>query len=122
MTDVTIGSIPTSCRPPSRSSTTRNGVLGSGRFSTDEAGYSAMRTCVKTWPRRVWAIEGANGAGRPLAQRLVQAGDRVVDVPAKLAARVRLVDTGPNRKTDALDAHSIAIVVRTGTPRAGGHR
>jgi transposase len=33
-----------------------------------------------------------------------------VDVPAKLAARVRLFDTGHNRKTDALDAHSIAIV------------
>ena len=38
----------------------------------------------------------------------------VVDVPAKLAARVRLFDTGHNRKTDARDAHSIAIVaVRT---------
>jgi len=35
-------------------------------------------------------------------------------VPAKLAARVRLFDTGHNRKTDALDAHSIAVVaVRT---------
>ena len=35
-------------------------------------------------------------------------------MPAKLAARVRLFDTGHNRKTDALDAHSIAIVaVRT---------
>jgi transposase len=38
----------------------------------------------------------------------------VVDVPAKLAARVRLFDTGHNRKTDAHDAHSIAVVaVRT---------
>ncbi len=37
-----------------------------------------------------------------------------MDVPAKLAARVRLFDTGHNRKTDALDAHSIAVVaVRT---------
>jgi transposase len=63
---------------------------------------------------RVWAVEGANGAGRTLAQRLVEAGERVVDVPAKLAARVRLFDTGHNRKTDALDAHSIAVVaVRT---------
>jgi transposase len=42
----------------------------------------------------------------------------VVDVPAKLAARVRLFDTGHNRKTDARDAHSIAIVaVRTTTLR-----
>ena len=37
-----------------------------------------------------------------------------MDVPAKLAARVRLFDTGHNRKTDARDAHSIAVVaVRT---------
>ena len=73
-----------------------------------------MRTYAKTWPDRVWAVEGANGAGRPLAQRLLEAGEQVVDVPAKLAARVRLFDTGHNRKTDALDAHSVAVVaVRT---------
>jgi len=88
--------------------------LGAGRFTTDQAGYTAMRTYAKSWPDRVWAVEGANGAGRPLAQRLLEAGEHVMDVPAKLAARVRLFDTGHNRKTDALDAHSIAIVaVRT---------
>ncbi len=77
-----------------------------------------MRKYAKTWPDRVWAVEGANGTGRPLAQRLLEAGERVLDVPAKLAARVRLFDTGHNRKTDALDAHSIAIVaVRTKTLR-----
>jgi transposase len=53
-----------------------------------------------------------------LAQRLLEAGEHVVDVPAKLAARVRLFDTGHNRKTDARDAHSIAVVaVRTTTLR-----
>ena len=77
-----------------------------------------MRTYAKTWPYRDWAVEGANGAGRPLAQRLLEAGEVVVDVPAKLAARVRLFDTGHNRKTDAHDAHSIAAVaVRTKTLR-----
>ena len=92
----------------------REKVLGTGRFTTDHAGYAAMRTYARSWPERVWAVEGANGAGRPLAQRLLEAGEHVVDVPAKLAARVRLFDTGHNRKTDALDAHSIAIVaVRT---------
>ena len=93
-------------------------LLGSGRFSTDQAGYSAMRKYAKTWPDRVWAVEGANGVGRPLAQRLLEAGEDVVDVPAKLAARVRLFDSGHNRKTDARDAHSIAIVaVRTSNLR-----
>src|SRR5687768_10505173 len=89
-------------------------MLGSGRFTTDKAGYAAMRRYATAWPDRVWAVEGANGAGRPLAQRLLEAGEHVVDVPAKLAARVRLFDTGHNRKTDARDAHSIAVVaVRT---------
>lgn len=93
-------------------------LLGSGRFSTDQAGYNAMRTYAMHWPDRVWAVEGANGVGRPLAQRLLEAGEHVVDVPVKLAARVRLFDTGHNRKTDARDAHSIAIVaVRTNTLR-----
>jgi transposase len=92
----------------------RERLLGSGRFATDGTGYAALRRYVKQWPDRVWAVEGANGAGRPLAQRLVETGELVVDVPAKLAARVRLFDTGHNRKTDALDAHSIAVVaVRT---------
>ena len=93
-------------------------LLGSGRFSTDQPGYTAMRAYARNWSERVWAIEGSNGAGRPLAQRLLEAGEHVVDVPAKLAARVRLFDTGHNRKTDARDAHSIAIVaVRTTTLR-----
>src|SRR3954447_9477403 len=89
-------------------------LLGSGRFTTDRAGYAAMRTYAKSWPERLWAVEGSNGAGRPLAQRLLGDGEHVVDVPAKLSARVRLFDTGHNRKTDARDAHSIAAVaVRT---------
>ncbi len=28
-------------------------LLGSGRFSTDQAGYTALRTYVRTWPERV---------------------------------------------------------------------
>lgn len=89
-------------------------MLGQGRFTTDRAGYSAMRAYAKTWPQRVWAVEGANGVGRPLAQRLLESGEQVVDVPAKLAARVRLFDSGHNGKTDAHDAHAVAMVaVRT---------
>ena len=41
-------------------------LLGSGRFTTDQAGYTAMRTYAKRWPDRLWAVEGANGVGRPL--------------------------------------------------------
>jgi hypothetical protein len=57
-------------------------LLGSGRYTTDKAGYAAMRAYAKNWTARTWAIEGANGAGRPLTQRLVEAGEQVLDVPA----------------------------------------
>ncbi|MGA8045974.1 MAG: IS110 family transposase [Dermatophilaceae bacterium] len=93
-------------------------VLATGRFATDNAGYRAMRKHVASWPERVWAVEGSNGVGRSLAQRLLADGEHVVDVPAKLSARARLLDTGHNRKTDAHDAHSVAVVaVRTKTLR-----
>ena len=84
-------------------------VLATGRFATDNAGYAAMRKRVAAWPERTWAVEGSNGAGRPLAQRLLADGEHVVDVPAKLAARIRMLDTGHGRKTDAHDAHSVAV-------------
>src|SRR6476660_3588167 len=89
-------------------------VLASGRFGTDRSGYAAMGKHVAGWSDRVWAVEGSNGAGRSLAQRLLADGEHVVDVPAKLAARARLLDTGHNRKTDPHDAHAVAVVaVRT---------
>jgi transposase len=92
----------------------RETVLATGRFATDKAGYAAMRRHVAAFPDRVWAVEGSNGAGRPLAQRLLADGESVVDVPAMLSARARLFDTGHNRKTDAHDAHAVAVVaVRT---------
>ena len=92
----------------------REKVSVTGRFGTDKAGYAAMRKHVAAYPERTRAVEGSNGAGRPLAQRLLADGEHVVDVPAKLSARARLFDTGHNRKTDARDAHAVAVVaVRT---------
>ncbi len=83
--------------------------VATGRFGTTTRDYKAMLGYVRRqWPRRRWAIEGAHGVGRPLAQRLLADGETVVDVPAKLAARVRVFDTGNARKTDATDAHAIA--------------
>jgi hypothetical protein len=45
-----------------------------------------------------------------VAQGLASAGEQVVDVPAQLAARARLLNSGHARKTDALDAASVAAV------------
>ena len=59
---------------------------------------------------RLWAVEGATGTGALLAQQLVAAGEQVVDVPPKLAARVRLLDNDHSDKTDTHDARSTAIV------------
>jgi transposase len=85
-------------------------VLGSRRFGTDVAGFKAMTAFVERWPDRVWAIEGCNGIGRHIAMRLIAAGEQVVDVPPKLSARARVFSTGQGRKTDATDAHSVALV------------
>jgi transposase len=90
-------------------------VLGGGRFGTDPAGFGAMLARAGQWPDRVWAVEGCEGIGKHVALRLLDAGETVVDVPAKLSARMRVYATGQGRKTDDTDAHSIALVgVRMG--------
>ncbi|MER6592300.1 transposase, partial [Micromonospora purpureochromogenes] len=91
-------------------------VVGGGRFDTDRDGFAAMRKYASRWPNRVWAIEGCQGIGRHIAHRLLADGEQVVDVPPKLSARARVFATGQGRKTDAIDAHSIALV---GTRMAG---
>jgi transposase len=58
-------------------------------------------------------VEGAHGIGRALAQRLVNDGEQVLDVPAKLAARVRVLSVGHGRKSDSDDAVSVAITARS---------
>ena len=61
------------------------------------------------WPERTWAVEGAGGLGHLLAQQLVAAGERVLDVQPKLGARVRLLATGASNKNDPNDALSVAV-------------
>jgi transposase len=61
------------------------------------------------WPQRAWAVEGAAGLGHLLAQQLVAAGEQVLDVPPKLAARVRLLQSGDTSKNDPNDAFSVAV-------------
>ena len=53
---------------------------------------------------RVWAIESANGLGYLLGQQLVGAGEHVLDVPATLSARVRVLATSRSNKNDPNDA------------------
>lgn len=91
-------------------------VVGGGRFSTDADGYARLLVYARSWPQRVWAVEGCAGIGKHVADRLVAYGEQVVDVPAKMSARVRIFATGQGRKTDATDAHSIAPVNPSSVP------
>jgi transposase len=85
-------------------------VLAVGRYATDKAGYAAMLEAGREFEDRIWAVEGCNGIGKHLAHRLVHDGETVFDVPPKLSARVRVFATGNGRKTDPVDAHSVAVV------------
>jgi hypothetical protein len=91
-------------------------ILGAGRFDTGRDGHAAMKTYAKHGPHRVWAIEGCQGIGRHIANRLLADGEQVIDVSPKLSARARVLATGQGRKTDATDAHPVALV---GTRMAG---
>ena len=63
----------------------------------------------KPFKKRTWAIESAGGLGYLLAQQLVDAGEHVLDVPATLASRVRVLGTGKSDKNDPNDARSVAV-------------
>lgn len=58
---------------------------------------------------RTWAIESAGGLGYLLAQQLLAVGERVVDIPAVLASRVRVLSSGTSNKNDPNDAFAVAV-------------
>ena len=96
--------------------------LATIRVSVDPRGYRSLRRFATRWPDAVWAIEGAGGLGSPLATRLSADGITALDVPAKLAARVRTLSTGHGRKNDDADAISVAISVAVAALSAAGLR
>ena len=97
---VIIGVDPHKMSATIEASDSREILRATGRFGTDAGGY-----------RRCGSMPGSgrSGYGRWRAQRCrapagaaaARDGERVVDVPAKLAARARVFDTGHDRKTDA---------------------
>jgi transposase len=92
--------------------------LGKLRVRACPAQAEKLVTWAQAWPERTWAVEGARGLGRLLAQQLVAAGERVLDVQPKLAARVRLLQTGNTGKSDPNDALSVAVAaLRSATGR-----
>ena len=85
-------------------------MLGQVRVRASAAQAERLLAWAAAWPERTWAVEGADGLGHLLAQELVAAGERVLDVQPKLAARVRLLAAGAVNKNDPNDARSVAIV------------
>jgi transposase len=83
--------------------------LGELRVRASKTQADELVAWAAAWPRRTWAVEGAGGLGRLLAQQLIAAGERVLDVQPKLAARVRLLEAGDTNKNDPNDALSVAV-------------
>ena len=79
-------------------------VLGELRVTAGRKQIRELQAFAAAWPDRRWAVEGANGLGRLLAQQLVAAGE-----PGTLSARVRLLSGGSARMSDSHDARSTAI-------------
>jgi transposase len=95
--------------------------LGEVRVRASAGQAQQLIAWAADWPDRTWAVEGAAGLGHLLAQQLVAAGERVLDVQPKLASRVRLLQAGDTNKNDPNDALSVAVAAlrsRTARPVA----
>jgi hypothetical protein len=93
--------------------------LGEVRVRACAAQAERLLAWAAAWPERAWAVEGADGVGHLLAQQLLAAGERVLDVQPKLSARVRLLAAGATSKNDPNDARSVAVAaLRSPSARA----
>ncbi len=97
-------------------------AISAGEDELDHKKVRACRTQVdqllawaEPFPTRTWAIEGADGMGYLLAQQLVATGEHVLNVPATLAARTRLLGSGRTSKSDPNDALSVAVTALRST-------
>jgi transposase len=85
-------------------------VLGRGTFANSTVGLRELAVFARRFPSRTWAVEGCNGVGKHLSQRLVAGGERVLDVATRRSSLVRVFAGGNGRKSDDTDALSIATV------------
>jgi transposase len=84
-------------------------ALGQLRVRSGPDQLSRLCEWAKAWTVRTWAVGNASGLGYLLSQQLVATGERVLDVPPKLAARARLLDNGETNKNDPNDARAVAV-------------
>lgn len=83
--------------------------LSTKKVRATRAQVSQLLEWAEPFPTWTWAIEGADGLGYLLAQQLVATGEHVLNVPATLASRTRLLGTGHSSKNDPNDALSVAV-------------
>jgi transposase len=53
-------------------------LLGQQRIAATSQAGRQLLAWAEQWPQRRWAVEGASGLGRGIAQLLVAAGEQVV--------------------------------------------
>jgi transposase len=87
----------------------REGEVNRTRVRATRKQATQLLAWAEPFGPRTWAIESAGGLGYLLAQQLVDVGETVLDVPATLVSRVRVLATGRSDKTDPNDALSVAI-------------
>ena len=85
-------------------------VLARETIEHTSCGFRTLMGLARRFPRRTWAVEGCNGVGKNLAQRLVAGGETVLDVSTRKSSLVRALATNSGRKTDDTDAYSVALV------------
>ena len=87
----------------------RETALGELELRATRRQLDRLLSWAAPFEERTWAIESAGGLGYLLAQQLVDAGEHVLDVPATLASRVRVLASGRSNKNDPNDARSVAV-------------
>jgi hypothetical protein len=116
MDQVVIGMDPHKASVTIEAGDIRDVLRATGRFGTDTGNYRQLLKVAHRWPERVWAVEGANGIGRPIAQRLLADGEPGLDVPANLAARALVFSTGSagrcQRRSSGGALHVDGVVAR----------
>jgi transposase len=81
--------------------------LGTKTVPATPEGHLALRRWAARYPDRRWALEDARNLSRRLEGDLLRAGERVVRVPPKLMAGVRISGREPG-KSDPIDALAVA--------------
>ena len=90
-------------------------LIDTARFANSDEGYGRLAGFARRWEHRRWAVEGCRGRAGPWPSGWSRMASWSPDVPAKLAARVRVYSQGHGRKTDKDDAVSIGLAALDGS-------